>query len=48
VKSNILLFDTSYNYMNAFEQYTVIIGILAILFESISYLRAFFRKMIHW
>lgn len=33
--------------MNPFEQYTIIIGILAVLFEGIAYLREFLRKMIH-
>jgi len=33
--------------MNPFEQYTVIIGILAILFEGVSYLRGFLRKIFH-
>ena len=33
--------------MNPFEQFTVIIGLLAILFEGISYLRDFLRKLLH-
>ncbi|MBB3055019.1 hypothetical protein FHS11_001436 [Mucilaginibacter gotjawali] len=33
--------------MNPFEQYTVIIGILAILLEGVSYLRDFVRKLFH-
>ena len=33
--------------MNPFEQYTLVIGILAILLEGISYLRGFFRKLLH-
>jgi hypothetical protein len=33
--------------MNPFEQYTIIIGVLAILFEGISYLRDFMRKLMH-
>ncbi len=33
--------------MNPFEQYTVIIGVLAILFEGISYLRDFLREFLH-
>jgi hypothetical protein len=33
--------------MNSFEQYTVIIGVLAVLFEGLSYLRDFLRKLMH-
>jgi hypothetical protein len=33
--------------MNPFEQFTVIIGALAILFEGISYVRDFLRKLLH-
>ena len=33
--------------MNPFEQYTIIIGVLAILFEGFSYLRSFLQKMLH-
>jgi len=33
--------------MNAFEQFTVIIGVLAILFEGIDYIRNFFRRIFH-
>jgi hypothetical protein len=33
--------------MNLFEQYTIIIGILAILIEGASYLRDFMRKLMH-
>jgi len=33
--------------MNPFEQFTVIIGLLAILFEGISYMRDFLRKLLH-
>ncbi len=33
--------------MNSFEQYTIIIGILAILFEGVSYLRGFLHKILH-
>jgi hypothetical protein len=33
--------------MNPFEQFTVIIGVLAILFEGISYLRDFLHKLLH-
>jgi len=33
--------------MNPFEQYTVIIGILAVLFEAIAFVRDFLRKLIH-
>jgi hypothetical protein len=33
--------------MNPFEQYTIIIGVLAVLLEGISYLRDFLRKLMH-
>jgi hypothetical protein len=33
--------------MNPFEQYTIIIGLLAVLFEGISYLRDFVHKLLH-
>jgi hypothetical protein len=33
--------------MNSFEQYTVIIGVLAVLLEGGSYLRDFLRKIFH-
>jgi hypothetical protein len=33
--------------MNPFEQYTIIIGVLAVLFEGLSYLRDFLRKLMH-
>jgi hypothetical protein len=33
--------------MNSFEQYTVIIGVLAVLLEGVSYLRDFLRKIFH-
>jgi hypothetical protein len=33
--------------MNPFEQFTVIIGVLAVLFEGISYLRGFLHKLFH-
>jgi hypothetical protein len=33
--------------MNPFEQYTVIVGVLAILFEGASWLRDFLRKILH-
>ncbi len=33
--------------MNPFEQYTIIIGVLAIVFEGVSYLRDFFKKLQH-
>jgi hypothetical protein len=33
--------------MNPFEQYTLIIGVLATLFEAVSYLRAFLQKLFH-
>jgi hypothetical protein len=33
--------------MNPFEQYTLIIGALAILFEAVSYVRGFIQKIFH-
>lgn len=33
--------------MNPFEQYTIIIGVLAVLFEGISYLSDFLHKLMH-
>gem|GEM_PF-1542676 len=33
--------------MNSFEQFTVIIGVLAILFAAVSYVRAFLQKVFH-
>jgi len=33
--------------MNPFEQYTVIIGILAIILEGVSYVRDFVHKLFH-
>jgi len=33
--------------MNPFEQYTLVIGVLAVLFEGLSYLRDFLRKLMH-
>ena len=33
--------------MNPFEQYTLIVGVLAILIEGISYMRDFLRKVFH-
>jgi hypothetical protein len=33
--------------MNPFEQYTIIIGVLAVLIEGVSYLRDFLRKLFH-
>ena len=33
--------------MNSFEQYTIIIGVLAVLIEGVSYLRDFLRKIFH-
>ena len=33
--------------MNPFEQYTIIIGVLAILFEGVSYLRDFLRELMN-
>ena len=31
--------------MNSFEQFTVIIGLLAILFEGMGYVKEFLRKL---
>lgn len=33
--------------MNPFEQFTVIIGILAVLLEGVSYLRGFLNRLFH-
>jgi len=33
--------------MNSFEQFTLIIGLLAVLLEGLSYLRGFLRKLFH-
>lgn len=33
--------------MNPFEQYTLIIGVLAVLVEGFSYLRSFLQKILH-
>jgi hypothetical protein len=33
--------------MNSFEEFTVIIGLLAVLFEGFSYLGKYLRKVIH-
>lgn len=33
--------------MNSFEQATIIIGILAVLFEGVSYVRGFLHKLLH-
>lgn len=33
--------------MNSFEQYTLIIGLLAVLFEAVSHLTAFVKKIFH-
>ncbi len=33
--------------MNSFEQYTIIIGVLAVLIEGVSYLRDFLHKIFH-
>ena len=33
--------------MNSFEDFTVIIGLLAVLLEGFSYLKAFVRKLIN-
>jgi len=33
--------------MNPFEQFTIIIGLLAVLFEGAGYVRAYFQKILH-
>jgi hypothetical protein len=33
--------------MNPFEQFTIIIGLLAVLFEGLGYLRGFLHKLLH-
>jgi hypothetical protein len=33
--------------MNSFEQFTIIIGLLAVAFEGWVYLRAFVQKVLH-
>ena len=33
--------------MNPFEQYTLVIGLLAIAFEGVSYIREFIQKIFH-
>jgi len=33
--------------MNSFEQFTLIIGALAVLIEGFSYLKEFFQKILH-
>jgi hypothetical protein len=33
--------------MNSFEDFTVIIGLLAVLLEGLSYLKDFVRKLMH-
>lgn len=33
--------------MNPFEQYTLAIGLLAIAFEGVSYIREFIQKIFH-
>ena len=33
--------------MNSFEQLTIIIGVLAVLLEGISYVRSFLNKLLH-
>ncbi len=32
--------------MNSFEQYTIIIGLLAVLFEGLGYLRNYMQKIL--
>ncbi len=33
--------------MNSFEQFTIIIGLLAILFEGVGYMRNYLHKLMH-
>jgi len=33
--------------MNSFEQYTVLIGLLAVAIEGFSYVQEFVRKLLH-
>jgi hypothetical protein len=33
--------------MNSFEEYTVIIGLLAVLMEGLGYAKDFLRKLMH-
>jgi len=33
--------------MNSFEDFTVIIGLLAVLMEAFSYVKEFLRKLMH-
>jgi hypothetical protein len=33
--------------MNSFEQFTIIIGLLAVLFEGLSYVRSYLHKLMH-
>ncbi len=33
--------------MNSFEQFTLVIGLVAVLFEGFDYLRAFLHKLMH-
>ena len=33
--------------MNSFESFTVIIGLLAVLLEEVSYVRDFLHKLLH-
>jgi len=33
--------------MNSFEEYTIIIGLLAVLFEGFSYVKDFLHKLLH-
>lgn len=34
-------------YMNSFEQFTILIGLLAVLFEGMGYVGAFLKKIFH-
>ena len=33
--------------MNSFESFTIIIGLLAVLLEAVSYVRDFLHKLLH-
>jgi hypothetical protein len=33
--------------MNSFEQFTIIIGLLAVLFEGLGYVRSYLHKLMH-
>lgn len=41
------IYHRTFNIMNSFEQFTIIIGALAILFEGYDYLRNYIHKLMH-